>query len=134
MAISQSNVAITTYQLIIPHFRVWVRLGCSAEERHFKQPILVSISLYFKNEPEACVSDDLNDATCYVRLTSLIEEVVATHACALIEHMSVLIMQALEIELANQVSRIDLEVSKERPPVPNVLQPICFKISKQFPE
>lgn len=124
--------AVANYQLIIPNFRVWVRLGCSSEERHFKQPILVSLSLSFKEEPSACVSDDLNDATCYVKLTSLIEEVVDTHSCALIEHLSALIMQALEVELADQVSQIDLEVSKERPPIPNVLRPICFKISKQF--
>lgn len=132
MSFSQLSATTASYQLIISGFRLWVRLGCSPEERHFKQPILISLIISFREEPIACVSDDLNDATCYVRLTSLIEEVVDSYPCTLIEHLSTLIMQSLEEELSNQVSRIDLEVYKERPPVPNVLKPICFKISKRF--
>ncbi|SYX09460.1 dihydroneopterin aldolase,Dihydroneopterin aldolase [Chlamydia poikilotherma] len=109
-----------------------MRLGCSLEERHFKQPILVSIVLSFFEEPSVCVSDDLNDACCYIEITSLIEEVASSKPCALVEHLSKLLMDALESKLKNKVSKIDLEVHKERPPVPNLLKPICFKISRKI--
>ncbi|WP_259431262.1 dihydroneopterin aldolase [Chlamydia abortus] len=117
---------------MIPDFRLWVRLGCSPEERYFKQPILVSINLSFFQEPSVCVSDDLEDACCYVEITSLIEEVASSKPCALVEHLSKILMDALEAKLKDKVSKIDLEVRKERPLVPNLLQPICFKISREI--
>ncbi|MDS0919580.1 MULTISPECIES: dihydroneopterin aldolase [Chlamydia] len=117
---------------MIPDFRVWVRLGCSPEERYFKQPILVSVVLSFFKEPSVCVSDDLGDACCYVEITSLIEEVASSKPCALVEHLSKILMDALEAKLKDKVSKIDLEVRKERPPVPNLLKPICFKISREI--
>ncbi len=109
-----------------------MRLGCSKEERHFPQPILVSVTLFFFTEPHVCVSDDLNDACCYVEITSLIEEVACSKPCALVEHLSKLLMDALETRLKGKVSKIELEVLKERPPVPNLLKPIRFKISREI--
>ncbi|BAE80785.1 dihydroneopterin aldolase [Chlamydia felis Fe/C-56] len=111
---------------------MWVRLGSTPEERCLKQPVLVSIVLSFIEEPSVCVSDDLSDACCYVEITSLIEEIASSQPCALVEHLSKLLMDALETRLQDKVSKIDLEVRKERPLVPNLLKPICFRISRKI--
>ncbi|SPN73872.1 D-erythro-7,8-dihydroneopterin triphosphate 2'-epimerase,dihydroneopterin aldolase,Dihydroneopterin aldolase [Chlamydia serpentis] len=125
-------VAIERYQLVISNFRVWLFLGCSLEERHFKQPVLISVTLSCGLMPPACVSDQLADACCYVELTSLLEEVATAKAYTLIEHLAKELLDSLVISFGDKISKIDLEVAKERPPVPNLLNPIKFKISKEI--
>ncbi|WP_100934394.1 dihydroneopterin aldolase [Candidatus Chlamydia corallus] len=125
-------IAIERYQLIISNFRVWLFLGCSVEERHFKQPVLVSVTLSSTEVPSACISDKLSDACCYLELTSLIEEVVHVKPYALIEHLAKELFDSLVISFGEKVSKIEVEVAKERPPVPNLLDPIKFKISKEL--
>ncbi|ANH78560.1 dihydroneopterin aldolase [Candidatus Chlamydia sanziniae] len=122
---------IEQYQLIISDFRVWLYLGCSPEERHFKQPVLVSVTLSFYKEPVACVSDNLADACCYIKLTSLIEEIASAKPYALVEHLAKSLLDGLDVSFGDRASEISLEVAKERPPVPNLLKPIRFKMSKE---
>nr|CRI42879.1 Probable dihydroneopterin aldolase [Chlamydia pneumoniae] len=125
-------IAIERYQLIISKFRMWLFLGCSVEERHFKQPVLISVTFSYNEVPSACLSDKLSDACCYLEVTSLIEEIVNTKPYALIEHLANELFDSLVISFGNKASKIDLEVEKERPPVPNLLNPIKFTISKEL--
>ncbi|MBQ8498891.1 dihydroneopterin aldolase [Chlamydia sp.] len=119
------------YRLDIADFRVWVSLGVSEQERHYEQPVLVSLSLFFKKEPKACSTDQLSDSVCYASLASLIEKTVTNNPCALIERLAKVLLEKIEEALVDQVCRIDVRVSKERPPVPDLLSPVSFSISKE---
>lgn len=121
------------YRLDIADFRVWVSIGVSEQERHYPQPVLVSLSLFFKEEPKACSTDKVSDSVCYAELVSLIEEVATNNPCALIERLAKVLLEKIEKALAGQVSRIDLRVSKERPPIPDLLIPVSFSISREVP-
>ncbi|MEB2681434.1 dihydroneopterin aldolase [Chlamydia suis] len=119
------------YRLDITDFRVWVSMGVTEQERHHAQPILVSVSLVFKEEPEACSSDEISDGVCYAALVSLIEKTLTSNPCALMERLAKVLLEKLEETLAGQVSRIDLRVSKERPPIPDLLGPVSFSIGRE---
>lgn len=88
---------------------------------------------FFKEEPKACSTDKVSDSVCYAELVSLIEEVATNNPCALIERLAKVLLEKIEKALAGQVSRIDLRVSKERPPIPDLLSPVSFSISREVP-
>lgn len=119
------------YRLDVTNFRVWVSIGVSEQERYHKQPILVSVSLVFREEPKVCSTDEISDGICYAALVSLIEQTAANHPCALLERLAKVLLEKLEESLAQFVCKIDLRVSKERPPIPNLLSPVSFSISRE---
>ncbi|EPP34509.1 dihydroneopterin aldolase [Chlamydia ibidis] len=108
-------------------------MGCAAEERYFAQPVLVSVTLSFSDKrPSCCVSDNLAEACCYVAITTLIEEIANSKSYALIEHLAYMLMEGLAAQFSDKVSKIEIQVGKERPPVPNLLKPISFKITRNY--
>lgn len=107
-----------------------MHLGVSSEERALKQPVLISLILSFREQPEACTQDTLADALCYAKiLDHITTAAVEAHT---LERLAQCIIDVLEPVVGRYMSKIDLMVCKERPPIPNLLCPVCFRISKEI--
>jgi 7,8-dihydroneopterin aldolase/epimerase/oxygenase len=111
-----------TSSLNLRDFEVWLRLGCTAQEQHFAQPVRVSIEFLFNTSPAGEVTDRLSDTIDYVALTDSISAVAQLKAYYLVEHFCREVIERLSIEIARQgwSGRLTVQATKVRVPVMNL--------------
>ncbi len=116
-------------ELIVSDLRLWVYLGCSLEEKHYKQPISIDINLFFTTAPSATSSDNIADVMCYDKLTKLAKLEATQKKYNLIEHLAARIHQAIITEVLQagyKDSTLKIKVTKLKPPIDNVLGGVSF--------
>lgn len=101
--------------------------GALPEERVRKQPFAFDVDVH-ADLSAACASDDLDDTINYGELTANIHEMVTTEQFTLLERMA---ERVAEVVLADpKAQRVDVEVRKLRPPVPEMLETSGVRISR----
>jgi dihydroneopterin aldolase len=103
-------------RLDIQDIEVFLRLGCTQNERITAQRILVSLSFIFLNPPKACKTDRLADTLCYASLTKAIVHLTQNREIHLIEHFAQICYETLKKPLNSEI-KLQVRVNKVRPPV-----------------
>ncbi|MDR2831623.1 MAG: dihydroneopterin aldolase [Rickettsiales bacterium] len=115
--------------LLISDLRVWVHLGCSAEERFHPQLVSINIDFTFKNPPLGLITDRLEDTVCYLEIVQSTQSLVQSKQFNLIEHLThdiYITINNLLIQKKHIISSIRVTTHKVAPPVPDVHGGVCF--------
>lgn len=105
--------------------------GALPEEQQRAQPLEVDLDVVADLAP-AGRSDVLEDTIDYGALCDLVERLVATEACRLLEHLA---ERIAELVLADpRVESVTVAVRKLRPPVPQHLATSGVRITRGRPE
>jgi 7,8-dihydroneopterin aldolase/epimerase/oxygenase len=107
--------------------RLWVRLGCGAEERAQPQAVDLDLAVRFAELPPACESDKLGDTVCYAELVEVARRAVAGREFHLVERLA----HALFAELRRLVppgAELWLRVTKLHPPVAELAGGVAFSL------
>ncbi|WP_316353442.1 dihydroneopterin aldolase [Candidatus Trichorickettsia mobilis] len=116
-------------ELKITDLRIWVYLGCSAEERANPQAVSISTSFVFPAAPKGAYTDLISDSICYRQAVELIQETVEGKEFNLIEHLTVSVYDAL-FNYINEVGYNNLQIkvvaTKISPPIPGLYGGVSF--------
>ena len=114
-------------ELTLRDLEIWVRLGCSVEERAVPQPVAVSARLRFVRAPLACASDRLDDTVCYARLAALLAERAGRRPYQTVESLTCALVEAMRGAVPEE-TRFTLEVTKLRVPVAGLRGGVAFRL------
>lgn len=115
--------------LLISDLRLWVHLGCSAEEKFHSQLVSVNIDFTFKSPPLGLTTDRLEDTICYLEVVQSIQSLVQSKQFNLIEHLTHDIYRAINnllVQKKHIISSIRVTTHKVAPPVPGVHVGVLF--------
>ncbi len=115
--------------LLISDLRLWVHLGCSAEEKFYSQLVSVNIDFTFKSPPLGLTTDRLEDTICYLEVVQSIQSLVQSKQFNLIEHLTHDIYRAINnllVQKKHIISSIRVTTHKVAPPVPGVHGGVLF--------
>jgi dihydroneopterin aldolase len=115
--------------LLISDLRLWVHLGCSAEEKFHSQLVSVNIDFTFKSSPLGLTTDRLEDTICYLEVVQSIQSLVQSKQFNLIEHLTHDIYRAINnllVQKKHIISSIRVTTDKVAPPVPGVHGGVLF--------
>lgn len=115
--------------LLISDLRLWVHLGCSAEEKFHSQLVSVNIDFTFKSPPLGLTTDRLEDTICYLEVVQSIQSLVQSKQFNLIEHLTHDIYRAINnllVQKKHIISSIRVTTHKVAPPVPGVHGGVLF--------
>ncbi|MDX5495748.1 MULTISPECIES: dihydroneopterin aldolase [unclassified Wolbachia] len=115
--------------LLISDLRLWVHLGCSAEEKFHSQLVSVNIDFTFKSPPLGLTTDRLEDTICYLEVVQSIQSLVQSKQFNLIEHLTHDIYRAINnllVQKKHIISSIRVTAHKVAPPVPGVHGGVLF--------
>ncbi|MBM4265636.1 MAG: dihydroneopterin aldolase [Deltaproteobacteria bacterium] len=104
-----------------------VHLGCEAEERRVPQKVRLGLRVHFEAPPAACWTDSLGDTACYAELAATARDFCASREFRLVEHLAAALYDPLSARLPRG-ARLDLEVDKVAPPVPELRGGVRFRI------
>lgn len=107
--------------------RCRVRLGWEAQERLQPQWVSFDIGLSFASFPEGCVSDRLEGTVGYDSISRWITELCQGSEFRLIEKLGYEAHRMLRARLPES-ARIEVKVTKERPPIENLEHGASFVI------
>jgi len=114
-------------EMTVRDLEIWVRLGCSDEERAVPQPIAVSARIAFARPPLACESDRLEDTVCYARLAAVLGERAAQRPYQTVESLTFALVEAMRSAMPVG-TRFALEVTKLRVPVAGLRGGVTFRL------
>ncbi|ABO46702.1 dihydroneopterin aldolase [Francisella tularensis] len=111
--------------LFLNDVKIYVSLGCSGEERAYKQMITLDLELEFSQNYRASDSDNLEETICYYTLRNNIQQFCDSISCNLIEYL------AKQIYLFIQKNYSDITIKylkiNKKPPVSQI-ESACFII------
>ncbi len=115
-------------KMTVQDFEVWVHLGCYAEEQKHSQPVHYSLEINFEDPVLGCVTDKLEDAVDYVKITSILKMISTEKAFSLIEHLNHQAFSGVVeyLKSKNIKAEIKLSVKKIRVPVENLRNGVVF--------
>jgi len=116
------------YELLIPGLRLWVSLGCSAEDRLSLRRIDVAIRITSSQQPRGCHSDQLDDVVCHQRVTAQVIDSVKDRHFNLIESLASCIFECVAKQLNLNDAFIEITVAKPNHPVPHVQFKYCRRL------
>ncbi len=122
---------MSTCNLTINNLRLWVTLGCGAEEKGQLQLVDISVILNTKGPPPGCHTDLLTDVYCYKDIIERIELAVADRPFNLVEQLTMTVWGAVrlyldEAEIEQCAAELEVVVTKCHPPIANVHGGISF--------
>ncbi|WP_375604203.1 dihydroneopterin aldolase [Wolbachia endosymbiont of Anurida maritima] len=123
--------------LLISDLRLWVHLGCSAEEKFSPQLVSIDIDLTFKSPPSGLTTDQLKDTLCYLEVVRNIQYFVQGKQFNLIEHLTHEIYRAINNLLLRKkhiISSVKVTTHKTAPPVPGVHGGVFFTYCNELQE
>ncbi|WP_265025286.1 MAG: dihydroneopterin aldolase [Wolbachia endosymbiont of Ephestia elutella] len=123
--------------LLISDLRLWVHLGCSAEEKFSPQLVSIDIDLTFKSPPSGLTTDQLKDTICYLEVVQNIQSLVQGKQFNLIEHLTHEIYRAINNLLLRKkhiISSVRVTTHKIAPPVPGVHGGVFFTYCNELQE
>lgn len=107
--------------------RIMGFIGWSREERSHKQPIDFDLTFKLEKKPRACQSDELSDTINYERLIERIKALLQNESFALLEHLAQKTQDLLQEEI-NYPAKIEIQVTKPAPPLPEVQGGVSFTL------
>ena len=110
------SMASALSELRLHRLRLEVRLGWSEAERQVPQTVAFDVAVRFATPPKAHHSDELSESVCYAELSESLRELCTKQEFRLIEKLAGAAIAALRPKLPAQ-SRLQIRVTKERPPV-----------------
>ncbi|MFT4314497.1 MAG: dihydroneopterin aldolase [Wolbachia pipientis] len=123
--------------LLISDLRLWVHLGCSAEEKSSPQLVSIDIDFTFKSPPSGITTDQLKDTICYLEVVQNIQSLVQGKQFNLIEHLTHEIYRAINNLLLRKkhiISSVRVTTHKIAPPVPGVHGGVFFTYCNELQE
>lgn len=109
------------HSLRLEDLSLHVHLGCTPEERAFRQEVRVTIEIRFHEKPSAVDNDQLADTVCYAEISESVQATCETHEYQLIERMAGEIYEiARKIIGPESRAALAVTVHKVRPPVPSL--------------
>ncbi|WP_438456243.1 dihydroneopterin aldolase [Wolbachia endosymbiont of Kerria lacca] len=123
--------------LLISDLRLWVHLGCSAEEKSSPQLVSIDVDFTFKSPPSGLTTDQLKDTICYLEVVQNIQSLVQGKQFNLIEHLTHEIYRAINNLLLRKkhiISSVRLTTHKIAPPVPGVHGGVFFTYCNELQE
>lgn len=102
-----------------------VNLGVTDEERLTPQNIVIDVTIYLNQVPEACFSDNIDDTFCYYKVFTTIEDICSNESFNLIEHLCYKIHISVKKLLHN--SNIKVRVQKTYPPISDRMESASFE-------
>ncbi|MDR1139005.1 MAG: dihydroneopterin aldolase [Rickettsiales bacterium] len=115
--------------LLIRDLRLWVHLGCSAEEKFHSQLVSINVDFTFKSPPVGLITDRLEDTICYLEVVQSIQSLAQSKQFNLIEHFTrdvYIIINNLLMQKRHIISSIRVTTHKVAPPVPDVHGGVLF--------
>ena len=107
--------------------RLWVRLGCGADERARPQAVDLDLAVRFAELPAACESDKLEDTVCYAELVERARERVRGRKFQLLERLAHELFAQLR-PLVPPGAELCLRVTKLRPPIEELSGGVSFAL------
>jgi len=107
--------------------RLWVRLGCGADERAQPQAVDLDLAVRFGELPAACETDKLGDTVCYAELVEAARAAVAGREFHLVERLAHELFARLR-PLVPPGAELWLRVTKLHPPVPELARGVAFSL------
>ncbi len=101
-------------ELKINPIRVFVSLGCGADERANPQEVQIGLNLKFASPPVGCSTDDIKDTICYRDLAETIYGIAKSQEFRLIEHLAHKVFISLKEKYPEVKMRLDAK--KVHPP------------------
>ncbi|TNK93941.1 dihydroneopterin aldolase [Wolbachia endosymbiont of Leptopilina clavipes] len=123
--------------LLISDLRLWVHLGCSAEEKSSPQLVSIDVDFTFKSPPSGLTTDQLKDTICYLEVVQNIQSLVQGKQFNLIEHLTHEIYRAINNLLLRKkhiISSVGVTTHKIAPPVPGVHGGVFFTYCNELQE
>ncbi|WP_353278619.1 dihydroneopterin aldolase [Wolbachia endosymbiont (group B) of Longitarsus flavicornis] len=123
--------------LLISDLRLWVHLGCSAEEKSSPQLVSIDVDFTFKSPPLGLTTDQLKDTICYFEVVKNIQSLVQSKQFNLIEHLTHEIYRAINNLLLRKkhiISSVRVTTHKIAPPVPGVHGGVFFTYCNELQE
>jgi FolB domain-containing protein len=109
-----THAAYTT--LALHDLRFPVYLGWGDEERATTQTVRIDLDIHYASQPQACVSDTLEDTNCYQQLCDCIQSVCQQKSYRLIEHLCYAIYERIKKNIPNN-ALIKVCTHKLKPPI-----------------
>lgn len=122
---------------LISDLRLWVHLGCSAEEKFSPQLVSIDVDFTFKSPPSGLTTDQLKDTICYLEVVQNIQSLVQGKQFNLIEHLTHEIYGAINNLLLRKkhiISSVKVTTHKTAPPVPGVRGGVFFTYCNELQE
>lgn len=102
-------------------------IGCYDYEKDIKQKISLDIIIEFRNLPQICLTDDLNDGFCYDRIIQLLAQYSQNHSHETIEKWCYKFFQLIKSNQAiNNISTIEIKIKKKPLEIINLKNGIYF--------
>lgn len=112
-------------ELSLNHFKTQVHLGCSDDERCIRQTVYFDVKVKFPKLPLGVLNDRLEDTVCYAALSDRISKVCEKTEFHLIEKLGGDVFSSLR-ELVPPQVKLRIQVTKEKPPIDNLLGGASF--------
>ncbi|UIP92277.1 dihydroneopterin aldolase [Wolbachia endosymbiont of Anopheles demeilloni] len=123
--------------LLISDLRLWVHLGCSAEEKFSPQLVSIDVDFTFKSPPSGLTTDQFKDTICYLEVVQNIQSLVQGKQFNLIEHLTHEIYRAINNLLLRKkhiISSVKVTTHKTAPPIPGVHGGVFFTYCNELQE
>jgi dihydroneopterin aldolase len=117
------------HELSLRDLSLWVRLGCTPEERKQAQEVRIRVDLRFHDAPEGIRSDELKDTICYARLSMAFRERLAGREFQLVERIAAELFEETQ-KLVEGRALISLVAHKVRPPVEGLTGGVEYRIGE----
>lgn len=109
------------HSLRLEDLSLHVHLGCTPEERAFRQEVRVTIEIRFAEMPAAVENDRLTDTVCYAEISQSVQAACEEREYHLIERMAGEIYQIARKIIGSEAhAALAVQVHKVRPPVPSL--------------
>lgn len=116
------------HQLSIENYEVFVHLGCEPEERRYRQPVRVNVTIDFLSPLPGALSDSLQETVDYVALTQILKETAEKKEYRLIEHLNECMREGLSsyLILKKFSAEMKIQTRKVRVPVDQLRDGVVF--------
>ena len=112
--------------LEVKGLRVFLKIGCTEQERANPQPIDIDVTLKFSELVQGCVTDQLEDTVCYAKITQSIHDLSKNFECALIEKLAYEIFSRIRAQIPKN-SFLKIAVTKVSPPLAAIQNGVRFE-------
>lgn len=119
------------HSLELRELSLWVRLGCSSQERALLQEVRVGLQLRFPQPPQGAVTDQLRDTVCYAELSEAFRRFCQEREFALVEKLAGDLMTTAREKVGAQVA-LAVSVHKVAPPVEGLRGGVVYRVG-DFP-
>lgn len=112
--------------LTISDLKLWIHLGCSDQEKYHPQLVSFDILIDFFQNPQAVLSDKLEDSVCYANITNIVKETISNKKYNLIEYLAANTYDEIIKHTGNKEISLTVTVKKLSPPVKDIHGYVSF--------